>query len=271
MQFGMWVSQAGARYTDQTGIYGLAGPNAVNSTGAYAGIYRGIWGDSSISTQAGMNASGVYGSVNCPDWNYGGICAGIRGLSTPGSPTFSNTYGLNVNNGGFGGHFVAHGKSDSCGVYADAYLDASPGSGTVARPLVCGTNGSFVMYVSTNGGISNYSSNNTNLSDQREKKNISIAGNYLDKLCAIPVKTFLYVTDDDSESLNLGVIAQDVQAIAPELITEDAWPTESEPDRKRLAVYQTDVQYAMLRAIQELNAKHEALYAEFNAYRAAHP
>ena len=73
----------------------------------------------------------------------------------------------------------------------------------------------------SNGGIANYSANNVNLSDQREKTNIELAGSYLDKVCAIPVKTFNYIDQNMEEDggLTLGVIAQDVQAVAPELVT----------------------------------------------------
>ena len=114
----------------------------------------------------------------------------------------------------------------------------------------------------SNGGLYNYSANNSNLSDIREKKNIELAGNYLDKVCAIPVKTFLFNDQTDTD-LNLGVIAQDVQAIAPELVSETNWGTEEEP-KMRLSIYQTDLQYALMKAIQELKA-------EFDAYKASHP
>jgi len=114
----------------------------------------------------------------------------------------------------------------------------------------------------SNGGLYNYSANNSNLSDIREKKNIELSGNYLDKVCAIPVKTFLFNDQTDTD-LNLGVIAQDVQAIAPELVSETNWGTEEEP-KMRLSIYQTDLQYALMKAIQELKA-------EFDAYKASHP
>lgn len=105
----------------------------------------------------------------------------------------------------------------------------------------------------SNGGISNYSANNTNMSDVREKKNIELAGSYLDKICAIPVKTFLFNDQTDSY-LNLGVIAQDVEAVAPELVTESNWGTEETP-KIRKTIYETDLKYALMKAIQELAAK----------------
>jgi hypothetical protein len=111
--------------------------------------------------------------------------------------------------------------------------------------------------VYSNGGIANFQANDQNLSDQREKKNIELAPNYLDKICQIPVKTFLYINQTDTQK-TLGVIAQDVQAIAPELVDEADWSENVDGSKMRLSIYQTDLQYALMKAIQELNAKVEA-------------
>ena len=115
----------------------------------------------------------------------------------------------------------------------------------------------------SNGGIANYQANNSNLSDQREKTNFSLAGNYLDKICAIPVKTFNYIDQniEEDDGLTLGVIAQDVQAVAPELVTENNFGTEDNP-KIRLSIYQTDLQYALMKSIQELKAELDALKAK---------
>ena len=115
----------------------------------------------------------------------------------------------------------------------------------------------------SNGGIANYSGNNVNLSDEREKTNINLANSYLDKICAIPVKTFNYVDQnrEEDDGLTLGVIAQDVQSVAPELIMESNWGTKDNP-KMRLGIYQTDLQYALMKSIQELNAKVETQAAE---------
>jgi len=115
------------------------------------------------------------------------------------------------------------------------------------------TNARF--YVRSNGGIGNYQANNINLSDRREKTNFAPAKPYLKTLCDIPVQTFNYIDQNQEEDpgLTLGVVAQDVQAVAPELVTESDWGTPENP-KKRLSIYQTDLQYAMLKSIQELKA-----------------
>jgi len=121
--------------------------------------------------------------------------------------------------------------------------------------------------VYSNGGIANYSGNDVNLSDQREKKNIELAPNYLDKICQIPVKTFLYIDQTNTEK-TLGVVAQDVQTIAPELIDETDWSENADGSKMRLSIYQTDLQYALMKSIQELKAIVDAQAAEIAALKA---
>ena len=125
-------------------------------------------------------------------------------------------------------------------------------------------NGSTVRFeVRSNGGIANYSANNVNLSDAREKTNVELAGSYLDKICAIPVKTFNYIDQNLEEDggLTLGVIAQDVEAVAPELVMESNWGSKEEP-KMRLSIYQTDLQYALMKCIQELKAELDTVKTE---------
>jgi hypothetical protein len=121
------------------------------------------------------------------------------------------------------------------------------------------------MSVRSNGGIANFQANDANLSDRREKTNFAPAKSYLDVICAIPVQTFNYIDQnlEEDPGLTLGVVAQDVQAVAPELVMESNWGTKDDP-KMRLSIYQTDLQYALMKALQELKA-------EFDAYKASHP
>ena len=123
--------------------------------------------------------------------------------------------------------------------------------------------------VRSNGGIANYSGNNVNLSDAKEKTNVELAGNYLSKICSIPVKTFNYIDQnrEDDDGLTLGVIAQDVQAVAPELVSESDWSIEKDGSKMRLSIYQTDLQFALMKSIQELKAELDATKAEVQALK----
>ena len=128
------------------------------------------------------------------------------------------------------------------------------GSGGQVYFLAGDDNGTTRILAGQNGGLSNYQANDVNLSDRREKKDFAPAKSYLDVICAIPVQTFRYI-DQKDDDLNLGVIAQDVQAVAPELVTESDWAAPDQEAKVRLAVYQTDLQFALMKAIQELAAK----------------
>jgi hypothetical protein len=126
----------------------------------------------------------------------------------------------------------------------------------------------FIVY--SNGGVANFQGNDANLSDRREKTNFSTAPSYLEKICAIPVQTFNYIDQnlEDDDGLTLGVTAQDVQAVAPELVMESNWGTKDEP-KMRLSIYQTDLQYALMKSIQELKAELDEAKAEIAALKEA--
>ena len=135
------------------------------------------------------------------------------------------------------------------------------------RFIICDAAASVLRAeIRSNGGLANYQANNVNLSDRREKTNFAPAKSYLDVVCAIPVQTFNYIDQNHEEDggLTLGVVAQDVQAVAPELVMESNWAGRDSEPKMRLSIYQTDLQYALMKALQELNAK-------FDAYVASHP
>ena len=134
------------------------------------------------------------------------------------------------------------------------YSAATP-NGTGNAFISCYDNnvGNQRFTVRSNGGIANYTANNSPLSDRRLKKNITPAGSYLDKICAIPVVTYFY-NDQTDDLPNLGVIAQDVQLAAPELCNEEGWGTKAEDGSTYLGIWETDIQYALMKSIQELKA-----------------
>jgi hypothetical protein len=119
----------------------------------------------------------------------------------------------------------------------------------------------------SNGGIANYQANNVNLSDRREKTNFASAKSYLDIICAIPVQTFNYIDQNHEKDpgLTLGVVAQDVQAVAPELVMESNWAKQGDEPKMRLSIYQTDLQYALMKCIQEQQALINSLKARLDA------
>jgi hypothetical protein len=129
----------------------------------------------------------------------------------------------------------------------------------------------IMAYIYANGGLYNYSNNNSNLSDMRVKKDIELAGSYLDKICAIPVKTFRYKnqTLQEDQELSLGVIAQDVEAVAPELVNLNGFGETPEDGVPLKAIYQTDLQFALMKCIQEQQALITQLTARITALETA--
>jgi len=161
-------------------------------------------------------------------------------------------YAINTRNGG-GGPF---------GISVE--YSAQDPNGTGNEFLQCVGISTLRAEIRSNGGLANYSANDVNLSDRREKTNFAPAKSYLDTICAIPVQTFNYIDQsEDDPGLTLGVVAQDVQAVAPELVMESNWGTEDNP-KMRLSIYQTDLQYALMKCIQELKAEVDSLKAQLN-------
>lgn len=145
------------------------------------------------------------------------------------------------------------------------YTGAAP-NGTGSQFIYCNDTSALRMELRSNGGIANFAANNVILSDRREKTNFAPAGSYLNKICAIPVQTFNYIDQnlETDSGLTLGVVAQDVQAVAPELVTEGNWGSKDEP-KMRLEIYHTDLQYALMKCIQEQQAHIESLTTRLTA------
>ena len=131
------------------------------------------------------------------------------------------------------------------------------------------TNNGYRFYVNSNGGISNFSANNVNLSDERLKTNINIAGNYLDKICSIPVKTFNYKDQGEDTEKTIGVLAQEVETQIPELVNNDGFGETPADGIPLKTIYQTDLQYVLMRCIQELKSENDSLKSRIEALEAA--
>lgn len=243
--------------TTLTASYGAAGISVSGTGGASNGGLIAFYvnpstaktaGDAFTPTEVGrFTANGYFKASN--NGTYSGATAPSHEFRT----TVDGNYTLTVTSS----------ASSPFGFYV-GYPSASPNN-TTNRFIDCEDSSALRFQVRSNGGIANYSANNVNLSDRREKTNFAPATSYLDKICAIPVQTFNYIDQnmEDDGGLTLGVVAQDVQAVAPELVAESNWGTEETP-KMRLSIYQTDLQYALMKALQELKA-------EFDAYKASHP
>jgi hypothetical protein len=66
---------------------------------------------------------------------------------------------------------------------------------------------------------------------------------------------FNYKDELEGEQRTLGVIAQDVEAVAPEFVNNDGWEGTAPEDGLPLkTIYTTDMMFGLMKAIQEQQA-----------------
>lgn len=121
--------------------------------------------------------------------------------------------------------------------------------------------------IRSNGGLANFSANNVNLSDERVKTDIAPVGSYWDKIKALQVVTYKY-KDQSHDDDNIGVIAQQVESVAPEFVSNDGFGETPEDGVPLKSIYEADLHYATLKALQEAMAKIEYLEARVAALEA---
>jgi hypothetical protein len=124
--------------------------------------------------------------------------------------------------------------------------------------------------VRSNGGIYNFQGNNTNLSDERMKKDIIPLESYWDKFKTLEIVKFKY-KDQTHDDFNIGVIAQQVEEVAPEFVDVDGWGKIPEDGIPLKSIYTADLYHTAIKVLQEAMAKIETLQAEFEEYKATHP
>lgn len=175
-------------------------------------------------------------------------------------------YGRNTNSSGFSAQFINGNATGNNQVIYSQWDSQAPNNAT-AGFLYCGDSVQVRAQIRSNGGLANFSANNVNLSDARLKTDVQPADSYLQKICSIPVVTYLYKDQTDTET-NLGVLAQDVEAVAPELVDNSGFGETPEDGVPYKSIYQTDLQYALMKSIQELKAIVDAQAAEIAALKA---
>ena len=142
----------------------------------------------------------------------------------------------------------------------------------------------------SNGGFANYQSNDSNLCDEREKKNIVASESTWNDVKSWNIKKFHYNEDENSDAKRYGVIAQDIEKTNPELITDweknkasaqELWQEEDKPlpdgvsvgDEKtpaqaqvmRKAVKEQQMYIMTIKALQEALTEIDSLKARITA------
>ena len=162
------------------------------------------------------------------------------------------------------------------------YTTATP-NGTGNAFFECADNTATRCTIRSNGGIANYQSNDSNLCDEREKKNIETLDSTWNCLKEWELKKFHYNEDDDADEKRYGVIAQQVAEYCPEVITdwtkqkaEDAVldeegnvVTPAKEEIVRMGVKEQQMMWMAIKALQEAQTRIEALEAEVAALKGA--
>lgn len=141
----------------------------------------------------------------------------------------------------------------------------------------------FRFRFASNGGLYNYSGNDSNLCDEREKKNIETLDSTWGCLKNWELKKFHYNEDADTDDKRYGVIAQQVEQHCPELISDWIKQSAAEavldddgnvvtPAREevlRKGVKEQQMMWMAIKALQEAQNRIETLEAKVAALEAA--
>ena len=147
---------------------------------------------------------------------------------------------------------------------------SSTASGTGWDHLICYSNvgGTTNLRILGNGNVQNANNSYGALSDIKLKENIVDATPKLDDLMQVQVRHYNFIGDEQKQ---LGVIAQELEQIFPGMVEES-------PDRDAegndLGTTTKSVKYSvfvpmLIKAIQELSAKNDALEARLSALEQA--
>ena len=144
------------------------------------------------------------------------------------------------------------------------YRNATPNSTSAAFYQAADFSGgsrTLRFEVRSNGGIANYAANNVILSDERTKKEIKPLESYWDKFKGIEIVKYKY-KDQTHDDFNIGVIAQQVEKIAPEFVDIDGFGETPEDGTPLKSIYDSDLYHATIGVLKEAMTKIETLEAK---------
>jgi len=273
---GIWTNGNITLGTTNALIYLPNGNYIRQNTGTYGTLevgglqtgYGGIYLPSCSGTTTGMfDASGNGGNYDSTTswhyyWNRSQSCLAIGGSTTAaGYKAYTN-----------GSHYVAGAlavNGSSSGVAGD--VTSNRAGGTTGVYYFGTSGGKYLYYDGTNfalqGGGLVCSGDVTAFSDARVKKNIELIPDALNKVLQIRGVTFNRTDQGDDITRHAGVIAQEVEKVLPEVVTESSDGPQGEVGGIKKVAYGNMVGL-LIEAIKELNAKVDTLKAEIATLKA---
>ena len=244
-------------YGSSTGPYGVFGA-ATSGTGV-AGYSEQGDGATGVGTNSGV--SGVNTGTGAGVWGRSQGGTGVKGESAS-----SAKYGIHgVNTGGGVGVYAETNSTTTAAVYGYATTGAGRGVWGYSPSgygVVGQSNSSYGIYCAGNGG---YTGSWSNLSDARLKRDVSPIADALSKVLALRGVSFTWRREEFPDMhLNggpqIGMIAQEVAAVVPEVVTADLEGYQA-LDYSKLAPLLVEAVKAQQRRIEELEAKLAAVAA----------
>jgi hypothetical protein len=193
------------------------------------------------------------------DWSATGSGAnGVVRLRLSTSYLFSGDVGVAGNPIAVGCNI---GSSNWLGLTADL-----PGYSNGIYPTLKGTYGN--LYISTGGGYTAYinSSGTYNVaSDQRLKENVVTLEDSLDKVNQLRGVTFNWIDDSRGTDTQVGFIAQEVEAVIPELVSTGDLEDDENGEAPLKTVNYANMTALLVEAVKELKAENDALKTRIEA------
>jgi hypothetical protein len=224
----------------------------VQLLGNSSGFIVNVNGGSGLAERARITSGGYFKASNAG--TYLGSAGDYHELRSSNDNYL--LYAVNTRNGGNGPFGIS------------VEYSAQDPNGTGNEFLQCVGISTLRAEIRSNGGLANYQSNNVDLSDARTKTDINPLGSYWSKIAGLEIVTYKY-KDQTHDDLNIGVIAQQVEAVAPEFVNSDGFGDTPEDGVPLKMIYNKDLTFAAIKALQEAMARIETLEAELAALKGA--
>jgi hypothetical protein len=231
--------------------YTSAAASGMVSIGALAN-YSNVTSGNTYSTAVGFQAAkGGSGAINYNDVSVGAFAL-LNITSGNSNVAIGYSCGSNLTTGGSNTYVGTNAQPSSAGVSNEVILGGLTGKGA------------STAYIAGASGVYNQGNTSTwaTTSDERLKKNIVDNNIGLEKITAIQVRNFEYRTEAEvtdlpahsvikKDGVQLGVIAQELQAVLPECVTEQSTGV--------LSVDVDNLTWYLVNAIKELKAEIDQL------------
>lgn len=171
-----------------------------------------------------------------------------------GTTSFISNAALTVD----GGDMMVHGANNSAGI-SDLLPGYTRGDYGViystANHIYFGVGSSYVAYISGSNGT-------YNVSDERLKENINTLTGTLDKVKQLRGVSFTWKdTETKGTDTTIGLIAQEVETIYPELVGDGGLPKDTDGNDALKSVNYAHLTAVLIEAVKELSTKLEAAEA----------